>query len=70
MHHTEPNISFTNLNVLFSMFILFIFQNIVRKIENTPTKASDRPVKDVIIADCDILPVEKPFPVAKEDSTE
>lgn len=51
------------------IFILF-FQNIVRKIENTQTKASDRPVKDVVIADCDILPVEKPFPVAKEDATE
>lgn len=48
----------------------YIFQNVVRKIENSQTKANDRPAKDVLIADCDILPVEKPFPVAKEDSTE
>ena len=50
--------------------IFCILQNVVRKIENTQTKASDRPVKDVVIADCDILPVEKPFPVAKEDATD
>lgn len=70
MQHIEPDISFTNLNVPFLFIFILFFQNIVRKIENTQTKTSDRPVKDVVIADCDILPVEKPFPVAKEDATE
>ncbi|KFM56991.1 Peptidyl-prolyl cis-trans isomerase B, partial [Stegodyphus mimosarum] len=44
--------------------------SVVRKIENTKTNSSDRPVKDVIIADCDTIPVEKPFSVTKEDATE
>ncbi|XP_054713598.1 peptidyl-prolyl cis-trans isomerase B-like [Uloborus diversus] len=44
--------------------------NVVRKIEDTKTSGSDRPVSDVVIADCDIIPVEKPFSVLKEDATE
>nr|WBW70095.1 venom protein [Lampona murina] len=43
--------------------------DVVRKIENTKTNSSDKPLKDVVIADCDILPVDKPFSVAKEDAT-
>lgn len=42
----------------------------MRKIENSETKSSDRPAKDIVIADCDILPVDKPFAVAREDATE
>jgi len=37
----------------------------VRKIEDTPKGESDRPKKDVIIADCGALDVETPFAVAK-----
>jgi len=44
--------------------------DVVRKMEGTKTKAGDKPEKDVVIADCDILPVDKPFSVAKEDATE
>ncbi|GFY44285.1 peptidyl-prolyl cis-trans isomerase B [Trichonephila inaurata madagascariensis] len=44
--------------------------DVVRKIESTKTSSSDRPEKDVKIADCDIIPVEAPFSVAKEDATE
>ena len=34
----------------------------MEKIENTKTGANDRPTSDVVIADCGIIPVEKPFP--------
>lgn len=44
--------------------------DVVRKIESSKTNSSDRPAKDVVIADCDTLPVDKPFPVAKEDAVE
>jgi len=44
--------------------------DVVRKIEGTKTKAGDKPEKDVVIADCDTLPVDKLFSVAKEDATE
>merc|ERR1719457_393348 len=40
----------------------------VHKIENTKKGAQDRPVKDVVIAKCGELPVEKPFAVAKESA--
>ncbi|CAL1280515.1 unnamed protein product [Larinioides sclopetarius] len=43
--------------------------NIVRKIESSKTSSSDRPEKEVKIADSGTLPVEKPFSVAKEDAT-
>ncbi|GBN10346.1 Peptidyl-prolyl cis-trans isomerase B [Araneus ventricosus] len=44
--------------------------NLVRKIESAKTSSSDRPEKEVKIADSGTLPVEKPFAVAKEDATE
>jgi len=40
--------------------------NVVRKIENIEKGAGDKPAKDVVIADCGSLPVDKPFAVAKE----
>ncbi|KRZ05733.1 Peptidyl-prolyl cis-trans isomerase B [Trichinella zimbabwensis] len=42
--------------------------DVVRKIENTKTGPSDRPVEDVIIADCGELPVDEPFSVSKADA--
>jgi len=42
--------------------------NVVRKIESLKTDSRDRPEQEVKISDCDILPVEEPFAVAKEDS--
>ncbi|KAL5288424.1 Ppib family protein [Megaselia abdita] len=44
--------------------------DVVRKIENSQTDNRDRPVKDVVIADCGVLPVETPFAVEKADATE
>lgn len=44
--------------------------DVVRKIESTKTDGRDKPVNDVVVSDCDIIPVEKPFPVAKEDASE
>jgi len=41
---------------------------VVRKIESTKTDSRDKPASDVIIADCDILPVDEPFPVSKDDA--
>jgi len=42
--------------------------SVVRKIESTKTDARDKPSKDVVIADCDTLPVTEPFPVSKDDA--
>ncbi|XP_067932689.1 peptidyl-prolyl cis-trans isomerase B-like [Watersipora subatra] len=39
---------------------------VVRRIENTKTGAQDRPAQDVVIADCGIVDVPEPYPVAKE----
>lgn len=44
--------------------------DVVRKIENSQTDNRDRPVKDVVIADCGTLPVDTPFSVEKADATE
>jgi peptidyl-prolyl cis-trans isomerase B (cyclophilin B) len=44
--------------------------DVVRKIENTKKDARDKPVKDVVIADCGTIPVETPFAVPKEASKE
>ncbi|XP_045156533.1 peptidyl-prolyl cis-trans isomerase B-like [Mercenaria mercenaria] len=43
---------------------------VVRKIESTKTKPGDKPEKDVVIADCGSLPVDKPFAVLKKASEE
>ncbi|XP_060611586.2 peptidyl-prolyl cis-trans isomerase B [Anolis sagrei] len=40
--------------------------DVVRKVENTKTDSRDKPLKDVIIVDCNIIEVEKPFAIAKE----
>uniref|UniRef100_G1RPB3 Peptidylprolyl isomerase B n=1 Tax=Nomascus leucogenys TaxID=61853 RepID=G1RPB3_NOMLE len=39
---------------------------VVRKVESTKTDSRDKPLKDVIIADCGKIEVEKPFAIAKE----
>ena len=42
--------------------------DIIRKIGTTETNESDRPLKDIVISDCGVLPVEEPFAVTKEDA--
>lgn len=44
----------------------FPSQEVVRKVESTKTDGRDKPLKDVIIADCGKIEVEKPFAIAKE----
>lgn len=44
--------------------------NVVRKIERSETDGRDRPVKDVVIANCGSIPVDEPFGVAKTDATD
>lgn len=46
--------------------LLFVLQDVVKKIENTKTDGRDKPLKDVIIHDSGKIEVEKPFAVAKE----
>jgi len=41
-------------------------QEVVRKVESTKTDSRDKPLKDVTIADCGKIEVEKPFAIAKE----
>lgn len=41
-------------------------QDVVRKVESTKTDGRDKPLKDVTIADCGKIEVEKPFAIAKE----
>ncbi|XP_062927127.1 peptidyl-prolyl cis-trans isomerase B [Mobula hypostoma] len=40
--------------------------NVVEKIENLKTDGRDKPLKDVVIADCGRIEVEKPYAIAKE----
>ncbi|XP_020625919.1 peptidyl-prolyl cis-trans isomerase B-like [Orbicella faveolata] len=40
--------------------------DVVTKIEKTKTDSRDRPIKEVKIADCGSIHLEKPFPVKKE----
>ncbi|XP_069723313.1 peptidyl-prolyl cis-trans isomerase B isoform X1 [Phaenicophaeus curvirostris] len=40
--------------------------DVVRKVESTKTDSRDKPLKDVVIADCGTIEVEKPFAIAKE----
>lgn len=44
--------------------------DVVRQIEKSPKDERDRPKKDVVIADCESLPVDKPFSVAKKAAEE
>ncbi|KAJ1181160.1 hypothetical protein NDU88_006370 [Pleurodeles waltl] len=39
---------------------------IVKKIESTKTDGRDKPLKDVVVDDCGVIAVEKPFAIAKE----
>ncbi|XP_069621840.1 peptidyl-prolyl cis-trans isomerase B [Ranitomeya imitator] len=41
-------------------------EDVVRKIEATKTDSRDKPLKDVVIANCGKIDVEKPFGIAKE----
>jgi len=43
---------------------------VVRKIENTKTNSRDKPERDVVIARCGTLPVDKPFEVPKAPAEE
>ncbi|CAG9759694.1 unnamed protein product [Ceutorhynchus assimilis] len=42
--------------------------DVVRRIESTETDSRDKPIKDVIIADCGVESVPEPFSVSKEDA--
>jgi len=42
--------------------------DVIRKIESTKTDSRDKPVNDVVISDCDTIPVTEPFPVSKDDA--
>jgi peptidyl-prolyl cis-trans isomerase B (cyclophilin B) len=42
--------------------------SVVRVVESTKTGANDRPVEDIVIADCGTLPVDAPFSVARDDA--
>ena len=45
---------------------LSLRQDVVRKIERSEKDQRDRPLKDVVIADCGAIPVDKPFAIPKE----
>lgn len=38
----------------------------MKKIEKTKTDSRDRPLKDVVIYECGVIEVEKPFAIPKE----
>ncbi|BFZ02468.1 hypothetical protein BsWGS_05507 [Bradybaena similaris] len=42
--------------------------SVVRKIESTATDGRDKPLEDIVIADCGVLPVPEPFTTEKEDA--
>ena len=42
--------------------------DIIEKVGRTPTSSSDKPLKDIVIADCGELPVDEPFAVTKDDA--
>lgn len=44
--------------------------SVVRKIESANTDTRDRPIKDIVIADCGAEVVAEPFSVTKEDATD
>lgn len=44
--------------------------SVVRKIESVNTDTRDRPIKDIVIANCGAEVVAEPFSVTKEDATE
>ncbi|GCB85040.1 hypothetical protein scyTo_0025745, partial [Scyliorhinus torazame] len=40
--------------------------DVVRLVESSKTDNRDKPLKDVVIADCGKIVVEKPYAIAKE----
>ncbi|XP_045474581.1 peptidyl-prolyl cis-trans isomerase B-like [Harmonia axyridis] len=44
--------------------------DVVRKIESTETDSRDKPIKDIVIADCGAEEVAQPFGVSRESATE
>ena len=44
--------------------------DIIRKIGEIKTSGSDKPIEDIVIADCGELPVEQPISVTKDDAVE
>jgi len=43
---------------------------VVRAIESSKTDGRDKPVEDVVIVDCGVLPVDAPFNTDKADAEE
>lgn len=50
--------------------MILIFQDIVRKIEQTETDLKDKPKKDVVIADSGAETIAEPFSVSRDDATD
>lgn len=48
--------------------MLFVLQDVVRKIEKTVTGTNDRPVKDVVITNTHTEIVSEPFSVTKDSA--
>jgi len=45
-------------------------QDLLDKIEKNPTSSRDKPIKDVMIKDCDVITISKPFAVEKKEAVE
>lgn len=54
-----------NLGKMYFIGFCVSEKDVVHQIEQTETGEKDRPVKDVAIKDCGILPVDEPFHVDK-----
>ena len=54
-------------NCLLSQYSLYMYvmQDVVRNIEKVETGSNNRPVEDVVISDCGVIPVEEPFAAEK-----
>ncbi|CAG9802815.1 unnamed protein product [Chironomus riparius] len=57
-----------NRHVVFGKIIKGM--SVVRAIESSKTDGRDKPVEDVVIADCGVLPVDTPFNTEKADAEE
>lgn len=62
--------NFWKYNFSLICVIIFVLQDIVRKIENLKTDSRDRPQEDVVIADSGAETVAEPFSVSKDDATD
>lgn len=58
------------MNLVHLHIFLLFFQDVVRKIESTETDRSDKPKKDVVIADSGAETIPEPYSVDKEDAKE